>query len=140
VKYPSAPREWPWQWIFPARRHYVDAASGDSTAADATQSDASGAMPDAMVGFDVIVKDAFHPTPKPDSAVPSPPCITDGGFPCPTPQSHCLDDYWLRYYQSGACADGGCVFQVADVLCEPEVPNAEPPFCENGGCKFVILR
>ena len=24
VKYPSAPREWPWQWVFPATRHYVD--------------------------------------------------------------------------------------------------------------------
>jgi integrase len=23
-KYPSAPREWPWQWVFPASRHYVD--------------------------------------------------------------------------------------------------------------------
>jgi integron integrase len=24
VKYPSAPREWPWQWVFPATRRYVD--------------------------------------------------------------------------------------------------------------------
>jgi integron integrase len=28
VKYPNAPREWPWQWLFPATRHYVDPASG----------------------------------------------------------------------------------------------------------------
>ncbi|HYQ30219.1 MAG TPA: integron integrase, partial [Polyangiaceae bacterium] len=28
IKYPSAAREWPWQWLFPATRHYVDAASG----------------------------------------------------------------------------------------------------------------
>lgn len=27
-KYPSAPREWKWQWAFPASRSYVDAASG----------------------------------------------------------------------------------------------------------------
>lgn len=23
-KYPNAPREWPWQWVFPATRHYTD--------------------------------------------------------------------------------------------------------------------
>ncbi len=28
-KYPSAPRDWPWQWIFPARRHYTDRESGE---------------------------------------------------------------------------------------------------------------
>jgi integron integrase len=28
IKYPSAASEWPWQWLFPATRHYVDAASG----------------------------------------------------------------------------------------------------------------
>jgi len=28
-KYPSAPREWAWQWIFPARRLHVDAATGE---------------------------------------------------------------------------------------------------------------
>jgi integron integrase len=27
-KLPSAGREWPWQWIFPATRHYVDRATG----------------------------------------------------------------------------------------------------------------
>jgi integron integrase len=29
VKYPSAPREWPWQWLFPATRHYVDEITGE---------------------------------------------------------------------------------------------------------------
>jgi integron integrase len=29
-KYPSAPREWPWQWVFPATRTYVDAATGET--------------------------------------------------------------------------------------------------------------
>ena len=29
-KYPSAPREWSWQWIFPATRTYFDAASGET--------------------------------------------------------------------------------------------------------------
>jgi integron integrase len=29
VKYPSAPREWPWQWVFPATRHYTDRATGE---------------------------------------------------------------------------------------------------------------
>ena len=28
-KYPSAPREWPWQWVFPATRQYVDPATGE---------------------------------------------------------------------------------------------------------------
>jgi integron integrase len=28
-KYPNASREWPWQWVFPARRIHVDAASGE---------------------------------------------------------------------------------------------------------------
>lgn len=27
LKYPRAPREWSWQWVFPARRRYVDAAT-----------------------------------------------------------------------------------------------------------------
>ena len=27
-KYPNAAREWPWQWVFPATRTYVDAATG----------------------------------------------------------------------------------------------------------------
>lgn len=29
VKYPSAGREWAWQWVFPATSHYVDAAAGE---------------------------------------------------------------------------------------------------------------
>jgi integron integrase len=28
-KYPNAGTEWPWQWIFPATRHYRDAATGE---------------------------------------------------------------------------------------------------------------
>jgi integron integrase len=27
-KYPAASRDWPWQWVFPATRHYVDGATG----------------------------------------------------------------------------------------------------------------
>ena len=27
-KYPRAPWEWSWQWVFPATRHYLDAATG----------------------------------------------------------------------------------------------------------------
>jgi integron integrase len=27
-KYPRAGREWPWQWVFPATRHYVDRTTG----------------------------------------------------------------------------------------------------------------
>ena len=27
-KFPNAPREWPWQWVFPATRTYVDPVSG----------------------------------------------------------------------------------------------------------------
>jgi integron integrase len=29
IKYPSAPREWPWQWLFPATRHYIDRVTGE---------------------------------------------------------------------------------------------------------------
>ena len=29
-KYPSAPTEWPWQWVFPATRTYVDLATGET--------------------------------------------------------------------------------------------------------------
>ncbi len=28
-KYPNAPREWAWQWVFPATRFYVDARTGE---------------------------------------------------------------------------------------------------------------
>ena len=27
-KHPRAPWEWAWQWVFPATRHYLDAATG----------------------------------------------------------------------------------------------------------------
>jgi integron integrase len=29
AKYPGAPREWAWQWVFPATRFYVDAETGE---------------------------------------------------------------------------------------------------------------
>jgi len=29
AKYPSAPRDWAWQWLFPATRQYVDPATGE---------------------------------------------------------------------------------------------------------------
>ena len=29
AKYPNAPREWPWQWVFPAGRTYVDRATSE---------------------------------------------------------------------------------------------------------------
>ncbi|HVZ73586.1 MAG TPA: tyrosine-type recombinase/integrase [Polyangia bacterium] len=29
-KYPSAPREWAWQWVFPATRTYVDRLTGET--------------------------------------------------------------------------------------------------------------
>lgn len=29
VKYPNAGREWPWQWVFPATRRYLDRTSGE---------------------------------------------------------------------------------------------------------------
>jgi site-specific recombinase XerD len=28
-KYPSAPREWIWQWVFPATRTYADSTTGE---------------------------------------------------------------------------------------------------------------
>jgi integron integrase len=28
-KYPSAPLEWPWQWLFPATRHYTEPKTGE---------------------------------------------------------------------------------------------------------------
>ena len=29
AKYPGAPREWSWQWVFPATRFYVDRETGE---------------------------------------------------------------------------------------------------------------
>lgn len=29
AKYPNAPHEWPWQWVFPATRHYVHQPTGE---------------------------------------------------------------------------------------------------------------
>ena len=29
MKYPGAPAEWRWQWVFPAARHYSDARTGE---------------------------------------------------------------------------------------------------------------
>jgi integrase len=29
VKYPKAAREWPWQWVFPATRQYLDSSTGE---------------------------------------------------------------------------------------------------------------
>lgn len=29
IKYPNAPRSWPWQWVFPATRQYVDNTTGE---------------------------------------------------------------------------------------------------------------
>lgn len=29
TKYPGAPREWGWQWVFPATRHYLEATTGE---------------------------------------------------------------------------------------------------------------
>ena len=29
LKYPNAAKEWGWQWVFPATRHYVDAVTGE---------------------------------------------------------------------------------------------------------------
>ena len=28
-KYPNAPREWGWQWVFPATSHYIDRLTGE---------------------------------------------------------------------------------------------------------------
>ena len=28
-KYPNAPREWAWQWVFPATRFYHEAETGE---------------------------------------------------------------------------------------------------------------
>jgi integron integrase len=28
-KYPRAPHEWPWQWVFPSRRRYLNSATGE---------------------------------------------------------------------------------------------------------------
>jgi hypothetical protein len=29
AKYPNAPREWAWQWVFPATRFYIDPETGE---------------------------------------------------------------------------------------------------------------
>ena len=34
-KYPNAAREWPWQWVFPATRTYVEPATGQRAVREA---------------------------------------------------------------------------------------------------------
>ena len=36
-KYPTPPREWPWQWVFPATRHYVDPRRASAAATTCTR-------------------------------------------------------------------------------------------------------
>ena len=41
AKYPNAPFEWGWQWVFPATRFYVDQATGRTAAASSSRVRAS---------------------------------------------------------------------------------------------------
>ena len=44
-KYPHSAREWPWQWVFPARRRYVDRDTGSSAAITCTKASCSAPWP-----------------------------------------------------------------------------------------------
>ena len=48
VKYPSAPREWPWQWIFPATRFYWARETGELRRHHLHESVIQRAMKDAV--------------------------------------------------------------------------------------------
>jgi integrase len=67
-KYPSAPREWSWQWVFPATRTYTDPATGDSAATTCTKpsSSAPSAKPPSP-------PTSPSPSPRTRCAIPSQP-------------------------------------------------------------------
>lgn len=48
LKYPNAPREWAWQWVFPATRWYVDRDTGEPRRQHLHESVAQRAVKDAV--------------------------------------------------------------------------------------------
>jgi integron integrase len=48
AKYLSAPREWAWQWVFPATRFYVDRATGERRRHHLHETVVQGAVKDAV--------------------------------------------------------------------------------------------
>jgi hypothetical protein len=121
----------------------VDASSPGSTSggeADAAH-DATGTTPPVDAAgwteppWDALAVDSQLPTPPDGGPFPVVACAGDGGVACPLPPSQCVDDHWLRFYQSGECGDAGvCVYQAYEYQC-PQSPIQ--PDCADGGCRIT---
>lgn len=59
-KYPSAPRDWAWQWVFPARRRYVDRETGERRRHHLHESVMQRAMVAAVRGSGVGKRASCH--------------------------------------------------------------------------------
>lgn len=53
AKYPNAPREWGWQWVFPATRFYRDGATGERRRHDLHETVVQRAVKDAVRAADI---------------------------------------------------------------------------------------
>ena len=116
------------------------ASSGDSGAAgaDATTNPplpSGDGAPWVEPPWDAFAVDAEVP---PDAGPPPVlACAVDAAMPCPFLPSVCIDDRWLRFYTSGVCDGGTCVYQSGEYLC-PASPVK--PDCMDGGCRIIVLR
>lgn len=59
-KYPNAGRSWPWQWLFPARRHHRDHASGERRRHHIGPSAMQRAMADAVRASGISKRASCH--------------------------------------------------------------------------------
>jgi integron integrase len=59
-KYPNAAREWPWQWVFPATRTYVDAATGRTRRHHLHETVLQGAVREAVLASGLGKRASCH--------------------------------------------------------------------------------
>ncbi len=59
-KYPRAGREWAWQWVFPARKFYVDARSGQKRRHHLHQTSMQRAMREAVLKSGIAKRATCH--------------------------------------------------------------------------------
>jgi len=59
-KYPNAGRSWPWQWLFPARRHHRDQESGELRRHHVDPSAMQRAMADAVRASGISKRASGH--------------------------------------------------------------------------------
>jgi hypothetical protein len=59
-KYPNAAREWPWQWVFPATRTYVDPVSGRTRRHHLHETVLQGAVREAVLAAGLSKRASCH--------------------------------------------------------------------------------